>query len=55
MPSAKVGTNIYQFPIGTIKAQVNDPNERVGCLCLFTYNKGRNALAYFLLDFASVG
>jgi len=44
-----------ELPIGTIKAQANDPNERVGCLCLFKYNKGRNGLAYFALDFASVG
>ncbi|WP_407309994.1 CinA family protein [Desulfosporosinus sp. SB140] len=34
--------------VGTIKAQVNDPNVRVGYLCLFTYNAYSNQQKLFI-------
>jgi hypothetical protein len=44
----------FQLPIGIIKAQ-DTIREWIGRLCLFTYNRRRNGLAYFALDLASAG
>ncbi|WP_092473325.1 hypothetical protein [Desulfotruncus arcticus] len=37
-----------QLPIGTIKAQANDPNARVGCLCLFILNSALTMVSQIL-------